>query len=168
MVQFLANLIVLQKYFEFIPLKKDRCRESYIARIFQYDCLISKSPDQAVAAVNLRKQRPSSVLASVSYPEATTIQLIVGDAVSSGRGNGKKSREPRTSETIILNDGSCASITVLCCFPCTELKLSQLHVTTPLRNAVNVLAFLHFKVRPGGLFSIPQKLMGNEQFRHEA
>ena len=113
MVQFLANLIVLQKYFEFIPLKKDRCRESYIARIFQYDCLISKSPDQAVAAVNLRKQRPSSVLASVSYPEATTIQLIVGDAVSSGRGNGKKSREPRTSETIILNDGLCASITLL-------------------------------------------------------
>ena len=113
MVQFLANLIVLQKYFEFIPLKKDRCRESYIARIFQYDCLISKSPDQAVAAVNLRKQRPSSVLASVSYPEATTIQLIVGDAVSSGRGNGKKSRKPRISETIIkLNDGSCASITL--------------------------------------------------------
>ena len=104
---------MLQKCFEFIPLKKDRCCESFIARIFQYDCLISKSPDQAVAAVNLREQRPSSVLASGSYPEATTIQLIVGDAVSSGRGNGKKSREPRTSETIILNDGSCASITLL-------------------------------------------------------
>ena len=77
------------------------------------DCLISKSPDQAVAAVNLREQRPISVLASVSYPEATTIQLIVGDAVSSGRGNGKKSREARTSETIVLNDSSCASITLL-------------------------------------------------------
>ena len=77
------------------------------------DCLTSKSPDQAVAAVKLREQRPISVLASVCYPEATTIQLIVGDAVSSGRGNGKTSREPRTSETIILNDGSCASITLL-------------------------------------------------------
>ena len=47
---------------------------------------------------------------------------------------------------------------LLCCFPCTELKLSRLHVTT-LRNAVDVLAFSHFKVRPGELFSIPQKLI---------
>ena len=45
---------------------------------------------------------------------------------------------------------------VLYCFPCTELKLSQLHVTTPLRNAVNIPEFLHFKVIPGELFSIPQ------------
>ena len=48
---------------------------------------------------------------------------------------------------------------LLCCLPCTELKLSQFHVTTPLRNAVNVSAFLHFKVRPGELFSIPQELI---------
>ncbi|XP_015767989.1 PREDICTED: uncharacterized protein LOC107346689 isoform X2 [Acropora digitifera] len=44
-------------------------------------------PDQAVAAVNLGQQGPSSVSESVSYPDATTIQPIVGDAVSSGREN---------------------------------------------------------------------------------
>ena len=71
------------------------------------------APDQAVAAVNLGEERPSSVSESVSYPDATTIQPIVGDAVSSGGENGKKSRKPRISETIILNDGSCASITLL-------------------------------------------------------
>ena len=77
------------------------------------DCLTSTVPDQAVAAVNLGEQGPCSVSESVSYPDATTIQPIVGDAVSSGRENGKKSREPRTSETIILNNSSCASITLL-------------------------------------------------------
>ena len=71
------------------------------------------APYQAVAAVNLGEQRPSSVSESVSYPDATTIQHIVGDALSSGGENGKKSRKPRISETIILNDGSCASITLL-------------------------------------------------------
>ena len=30
---------------------------------------------------------------------------------------------------------------LLCCFPCTELKLSQLHVTTPLKNAISIPAF---------------------------
>ena len=110
--------MLFQKYFEFISLKKDRYRESYIARSFQRlsylnDCLTSTVPDQAVAAVNLGEQGPSSVSESVSYPDATTILPIVGDAVSSGRENGKKSREPRTSETIILNNSSCASITLL-------------------------------------------------------
>ena len=81
------------------------------------------------------------------------------DAVSSGRENGKKSRKPRTSETIILNDTVVRVQALLCCFPRTELKLSQLHVTTPLRNAVNVRAFSYFKVRPSELFSIPQKLI---------
>ena len=71
------------------------------------------APYQAVAAVNLGEQRPSSVSESVSYPDATTIQHIVGDVVSAGEENGKKSRKPRISETIILNDGSCASITLL-------------------------------------------------------
>ena len=70
------------------------------------------APDQA-AAVNLGEQGPSSVSESVSYPDATTIQRIVGDAVSQGSENGKKSREPRISETIILNDGLFASITWL-------------------------------------------------------
>ena len=67
---------------------------------------ISTAPDQAVEAVNLGEQGPFSVLESVSYPDATAIQHIVGDVVSSGRENGKKSRKPRISETIILNDGS--------------------------------------------------------------
>ena len=73
----------------------------------------STAPDQAVAAVNLGEQGPSSVSESVSYPDVRTIQHIVGDAVSSGRENGKKSRKPRISKTIMLNDGSCASITLL-------------------------------------------------------
>ena len=77
----------------------------------------STAPDQAVAAVNLGEQGPSSVSESVSYPDATTIQHIVGDAVSSGRENGKKSREPRTSETIILNDTVVRVQALLCCFP---------------------------------------------------
>ena len=110
---------VVPKYFEFFPSIKDTCCESYIARILQWlsylDTFIetSTAPDQPVAAVNLVEQGPSSVSESVSYPDATTIQHIVGDAVSSGRGNGKKSREPRISETVLLNDGSCASITLL-------------------------------------------------------
>ena len=75
----------------------------------------SIAPDQAVAAVKLAEQGPSSVSESVSYPDTTTIQHIVGDVVSSGRENGKKSRKPIISETvaIILNDGSCGSITLL-------------------------------------------------------
>jgi len=47
----------------------------------------STAPDQAVEAVNLAEQGPGSVSESVSYPDATTIQHIVGDAVSSGREN---------------------------------------------------------------------------------
>ena len=47
---------------------------------------------------------------------------------------------------------------LLCCFPCTELKLSQLHVTAPLKNAISILA-ITLQVKPGELFSIPQKLL---------
>ena len=110
---------VVPKYFEFFPSIKDTCCESYIARILQWLSYLdtftetSTAPDQAVAAVNLGEQGPSSVSESVSYPDATTIQHIVGDAVSSGRENGKKSREPGIWETIILNVSSCASITLL-------------------------------------------------------
>ena len=49
----------------------------------------SRAPGQAVAAVNLGEQGPSSVSESVPSPDATTIQHIVGDAVSSGRESGK-------------------------------------------------------------------------------
>ena len=59
------------------------------------------APEQATE-VNLGVQGPSSVSESVSYPDATTIQHIVSDAVSSGGENGKKSREPRISETFII------------------------------------------------------------------
>ena len=62
----------------------------------------SRAPDQAVAAVNLGEQGPSSVSESVSYPDVTTIQYIVSDTVSSGRENGKKSRKPIISETIVI------------------------------------------------------------------
>ncbi|XP_044166708.1 uncharacterized protein LOC122950775 [Acropora millepora] len=51
---------------------------------------------QAVAAVNLGEQGPCSVLESVSYPDATTIQHIVGDVVSSGRENVFQRERPRT------------------------------------------------------------------------
>ncbi|XP_015748178.1 PREDICTED: uncharacterized protein LOC107327971 [Acropora digitifera] len=54
------------------------------------------APDQAVAAVNLGEQGPSSVSESVFYPDATTIQHFVGDAVSSGRENVIQEERPRT------------------------------------------------------------------------
>ena len=92
----------------------------------------SIAPDQAVAAVNLGEQGPSSVSESVTYPDATTIQHIEGDVVSSGRENGKKSRKPRFSETIILNDGSCASITLL--LSLYRIKTLTAHVTTPFNK----------------------------------
>ncbi|XP_015776057.1 PREDICTED: uncharacterized protein LOC107354137 isoform X4 [Acropora digitifera] len=56
----------------------------------------STAPDQAVAEVNLGEQRPSSVSESVSYPDATTIHHIVGDAVSAGRENVIQDERPRT------------------------------------------------------------------------
>ena len=72
--------------------------------------------DQAVAAVNLGEQGPSSISEAVVHSDQTTDivqQHIVGDVVSFGRENGKKSRKPRIAEFMILNDGSCASITLL-------------------------------------------------------
>ncbi|XP_067017683.1 uncharacterized protein [Acropora muricata] len=56
----------------------------------------SIAPDQAFAAVNLGEQGPSSVSESVSYPDATTIQHIEGDVVSSGRENVIEGERPRT------------------------------------------------------------------------
>ena len=74
----------------------------------------STAPDQAVAAVNLGEQGPSSISEAVFHPDLTTMQQhIVGDVVISGRENGEKSRKPRISESVILNDGSFASITLL-------------------------------------------------------
>ena len=61
----------------------------------------STAPDQA-SAVNLGEQGRSSVSESVSFPDATTIQHIVSDTVSSGGENGKNSRKPIISETIII------------------------------------------------------------------
>ena len=58
----------------------------------------SEVADQAVVAVNLGKQGPSSISEAVVHPDQTTVvqQHIVGaDVVSSGRENGKKSRKPR-------------------------------------------------------------------------
>ena len=73
------------------------------------------APDQAVVAVNLGEQGPSSISEAVVHPDLTTKNLyIVGDVVSSDRENGKKSRKPRTPEFIVLNVGSCASVTLLC------------------------------------------------------
>ena len=56
------------------------------------------APDQAVVAVNLRQQGPSSNSEAAFHPDLTTMQgHIVGDVVGSGRENGKKSRKPRIS-----------------------------------------------------------------------
>ena len=75
----------------------------------------STAPDQAVVAVNLGEQGPSSISEAVVHPDLTTKnQHIVGDVVSSDRENGKKSRKPRSPEFIVLNVGSCASVTLLC------------------------------------------------------
>ena len=75
----------------------------------------STAPDQVVVAVNLGEQGPSPISEAVVHPDLTTKnQHIVGDVVSLGRENGKKSRKLRSPEFIVLNDGSCVSITVLC------------------------------------------------------
>jgi hypothetical protein len=73
------------------------------------------APDQAVVAVNAGEQGPGSISEEVFHSDVTTVQQhIVGDVVSSGKENGKKSRKPRISELITLNNGSCtcASITL--------------------------------------------------------
>ena len=73
--------------------------------------------DQAVAAVNLGEQGPSSISEAIVHPDQTTDvvqQHIVGDVVSSGRENGKKSGKPRIAEFMILHDGSNASISLNC------------------------------------------------------
>ena len=69
--------------------------------------------DQAVATVNLGEQGPSSISGAVFHPDLMIQQHTVGDVVSSGRENGKKSRKPRISESITLNDGSRASIKLM-------------------------------------------------------
>ena len=115
-------------------------------------------PHQAVAAGNLGEQGTSSVSEAVSHPDAITIQQrIVGDVVSSGRENGKNSRKPRISETIILNDGSCASITLL--FSLYRIKTFTAPRHYSFKKCSQCTCILHFKVRPGELFSVPQKLI---------
>ena len=87
----------------------------------------STVPDQAVAAVNLGEQGPSSISDEVFHPDLTTIQQhIVGDVVSSGRENGKKSRKPKVSQSIILNDIHVQAL--LYCFPHTDFHSSILRL----------------------------------------
>ena len=59
------------------------------------------APDQAVVAVNSGEQGPSSISEAAFHPHLTTVpQRIVGDLVSPGRENGKKSRKLRISESL--------------------------------------------------------------------
>ena len=60
----------------------------------------STVPDQAVAAVDLDEQEPSSISETVFYPGVTTAQQhIVGDVICPNKENGKKSsRKERISE----------------------------------------------------------------------
>ena len=73
------------------------------------------APDEAVAVINLGEQGPgsNSEVVFLCDPATTIQQCPVGDVVSSGRENGKKARKPRISESVILNDGLCMSITLL-------------------------------------------------------
>ena len=73
------------------------------------------APGEAVAVINLGEQGPGSNSEVVKFlRDPTKIQQCpVGDVVSSGRENGKKARKPRISESVILNDGLCTSITLL-------------------------------------------------------
>ena len=110
------------------------------------------APDQVVVAVNVGEQGPSSISEAVFHPDLTTMQLnIVGDVVSSGRQNGKKSRKPRISEFIVLNDSSCASITLLV-FP-ERTFTAQCHYS--FKKCSQCTCILHFKVKPGELPSVP-------------
>ena len=59
-------------------------------------------PDQAVATVNLGEQGRSSISEAVLHPDLMIQQHIVGDVVSSGRENGKKSGKPRIAEFKII------------------------------------------------------------------
>ncbi|XP_015764067.1 PREDICTED: uncharacterized protein LOC107343052 isoform X2 [Acropora digitifera] len=82
------------------PVKKQRrdtgIRRAMVQCLASLCCFKNTAQDQAVAAVNLGEQGPSSVSESVSYPDATTTQHIVGDAVSSGRENVIQEERPRT------------------------------------------------------------------------
>ena len=78
------------------------------------------APDQAVAAVNLGEQRPSS------------IHHIVGDAVSTGRENGKKSTGSVT-EGCVVSYSLCYYIFYLRCYaetinPIPNLSLNLTYV----------------------------------------
>ena len=115
-------------------------------------------PDQAVGTVNVGEQVPSSISEALSHADATAIQQhVVGDVVSSGCENGKKSRKRRISESIILNDGSCASATLL--FSLYRIKTFRAPCHYSFKKCSQFTCILHFKVRPGELFSIPQNLI---------
>ena len=75
----------------------------------------------------------------------------MGDVVSSGREKyyGEKSRKPRISESIILNDGSCASITLL--FSLYRIKTFSALCHYSVKKCSLCTCILHFKVRRGGL-----------------
>ena len=108
-------------------------------------------PDQAVVAVNLGEQGRtiSSISEGVFHPDLTTVQQhVVGDVVSSGKENGKKSRKPRISEFIIWNDGS-----LLYCFPCSDFHSSMSLLI--FKKCSQCTCIVHFKVRPGELPSVP-------------
>ena len=112
------GLVLFKKLF----LKKERYGESYIARVFQWLSYLgiftetsATLPDEAVAAVNLRAQGSGSVSEAVFHPDLTTVrQQIVGDVVTSGREDGKNYvKETKNFRTIVLNDGSRGSISLL-------------------------------------------------------
>ena len=110
------------------------------------------APDQAVAAVNLGEQGPSSVSEAVSHPDATTRQqYVVPGILSSGRENGKKSRKPEISEAIVVYGGSCASITLL--FSLYSIKTFTALCHYSFRKYSQYTSILQFNVRPGELFS---------------
>ena len=156
-----SQLLLFQKYFKFSPLKKDRCRESYIIMLRESsnDCLTwtpSQRPLQhqikllqQLTWVNkdlVQFQNQFPILMRQQYSTLWVMQWAQAEKMVRSQGN-QNFQKPLYWMMVCVQ-------ALLCRFPCTELKLSQLHVTVPLRNAVNLCAFLHFKVRPDELFSI--------------
>ena len=93
-----GQLLLFQKYFEFIFFKKGEIKVVFLGSLMVET---TTAPDQAVVAVNAGEQGPNSISEAVFRPDLTTMQQhIVGDVRSSGRENGKKSRKPKISELL--------------------------------------------------------------------
>ena len=159
MVQCLVNLVLFQKYFEFFSLN-EKDVEKKVILVGSFNDFLTWTPSQH--QIKLMQQLPwvnkDLVQFQNQFPILMRQQYSIlwvmqwAKAVKMVRSQGNQEFQKPFYWMMVRVQA------LLSCFPCTELTLSQLHATTPLRNAVNVSSFLYLKVRPGELFSIPQKL----------